>query len=400
MKQTYHSKNLAFDRGWIGKAALAVADTLQAAGYDGYLVGGCVRDLLLHRPPKDFDVATDARPERVKKLFRRARIVGRRFKIVHVRVAREVVEVATYRAKPKPQPGARKQISRRGRVLDDNMFGTIEQDAARRDFTINALFYDPRREAVLDYQGGVADARANTLRVIGDARARFTEDPVRILRALRFRAKLGLVLQPGMAAAIAECAPLLDDIPPPRLFDEMLKMFHYGHARKSWRELAKHNLLSRLFPLTPAAPLIDFALANTDQRVRENKPVISAFLFAVLLWRPYQTEWTRRRRAGMPAAEAAHAAGDAVFQRQAKRIAVPRRVSGAVIEMWEMQPRLEQRRPKTVPRLLISRRFRAAYDLLLLRQQNGEVEEELTRYWTDIQQRDNAPRTARARPKP
>lgn len=402
----YHTNDLAFDRSWISDAALQVVGALQEAGFDGYLVGGCVRDLLLQRHPKDFDITTDASPEQIKRLFRRARIIGRRFKLVHVRFGREVIEVATYRAKPggakarKSQSGAAvKPVSERGRVVDDNVFGTIEQDATRRDFTINALYYDPSRELVVDFLGGVKDARKNILRMIGDATERFTEDPVRMLRVLRFRAKLGLTLESGLEPAIANCLELLEDVPAARLFDEVLKMFHHGHALKSWNELCGHNLAEKLFPMTAAviaqvgdqcedksaADLIGIAMENTDQRVGQGKPVIAAFLFAVLLWRPFQEEFARRQP-DTPPGEAVWTAGDSVFARQSMRVAVPRRVSAAVVEIWEMQFGLEARRPRAVPRLLASRRFRAAYDFLMLRRRVDEVEEELARWWTDIQE--------------
>ena len=408
---TYSTKALGFDRSGVSDAALQVADALQAAGFDGYLVGGCVRDLLLGRRPKDFDITTNASPEQVRQLFRRARIIGRRFKLVHVRFGREMIEVATYRAKPdgaragKPREGHAKPISDSGRVVDDNVFGTIEQDATRRDFTINALYYDPNRELVLDFLGGVKDARKNTLRMIGTARERFTEDPVRMLRTLRFRAKLGLTMESELEPAIADCLELLEDVPAARLFDETLKMFHHGHALTSWNELHRHNLVETLFPLTAAViadsdghadeskaseskaakELILMALENTDRRVRQGQPVIAAFLFSVLLWKPFMREFGGQRQS-MPLNEAIWTAGNIVFGRQAQRVAMPRRVSGAAIEIWEMQFRLEQRRPGSVPGLLAGRRFRAAFDFLVLRQRAGEVDEELARWWTDIQE--------------
>lgn len=411
---TYPIADLSFDRSWISEAALQVVNALQTAGFDGYLVGGCVRDLLLQRRPKDFDVATNASPQQVKLLFRRARIIGRRFQIVHVRFGREVIEVATYRAKPggaKVRRGGgsdsgngRRAITDNGRVVDDNVFGTLEQDASRRDFTINSLYYDPNQEIVVDFVSGVKDIRKNTLRMIGNAAERFTEDPVRMLRALRFRAKLGLELERALPPAIAECCALLADVPGARLFDEVLKMFHHGHARTSWHELCRHGLAEKLFPLTAANPaheqhdktataLLSMALANTDQRIRQRKPVIPAFLFAVLLWRPFIRELKRPQRADKvpksPSNEALWAAVESVFSGQSRRVAVPRRVSETVAEIWAMQFHLQQRQPKSVARLLASKRFRAAYDFLLLRQQVGEVEAEVARWWTDIQNCDD-----------
>ena len=378
----YSAAELGFDRSWISTAALQVIDGLRAGGFEAHLVGGCVRDLLLHRRPKDFDITTNASPEQIRRLFRNARIIGRRFKLVHVRFGREVIEVATHRAAG--------QTSARGRVVDDNVFGTVEEDAARRDFTINALYYEPVSETVIDYLGGVADVRDATLRMIGEPRARFTEDPVRMLRALRFRAKLEVTLADNLAPAIAECAAMLEEVPAARLFDEMLKFFHHGHALRGWRELRAHHLARRLFPLTAStededARLIDIALQNTDQRVREGKPVIAAFLFAVLLWRAFGRE-VARHRANMPPQDAAWLAGEAVFARQSRTVAVPRRVSGAAIEIWAMQHRLEAKRRKSVPGLLADRRFRAGYDFLLLRRKIGEVDARLADWWTEVQQ--------------
>ncbi|MDD9811094.1 MAG: polynucleotide adenylyltransferase PcnB [Gammaproteobacteria bacterium] len=411
---------LAFERGWISAGALRVAETLQAAGFDGYLVGGCVRDLLLRRRPKDFDIATDAGPEQVRDLFRRARLIGRRFKIVHVRAGREIIEVATYRAKPgdaSPGGAGRVRVSQRGRVVDDNVFGSIEQDAARRDFTINALYYDPVRARVADFLGGVKDAKRGVLRMIGEPRERFTEDPVRMLRAARFRAKLGLAWEARLAPAVADCLELLDDVPSARLYDEALKLFHHGHALAVWDELRAHGLAARMFPLTAAAlgddgdgdggdggggrgglgnpnpnraaDLIRLGLKNTDQRISEGKTVIPAFLFAVLLWRPFQLRLAARHPAASrlpPSPVALADAADAVFAQQAKRVAVPRRVSGAVERIWALQFELEQRRPRSVPRLLAEPRFRAAYDFLDLRARTGETGAELVEWWTAIQE--------------
>ncbi|MGI9310650.1 MAG: polynucleotide adenylyltransferase PcnB, partial [bacterium] len=345
--------------------------------------------------------------------FQRARIIGRRFKLVHVRFGREVIEVATYRAKPNAKthraPGGRSPVATSGRVVDDNVFGTIEQDAARRDFTINSLYYDPRSERVMDFLGGIKDTRKKTLRMVGDARERFTEDPVRMLRALRFRAKLGLELEASLVPAIADCRDAIAGVPAARLYDEVLKMFHHGHALASWRELRRHHLLGILFPLTTEAidgddgdavgRLIEMALRNTDQRVRADKPVIAPFLFAVLLWRPFLRELVRARKSSSRAGAPGFAAADAVFARQASRVAVPRRVSDAVMEIWTMQYELEERDGDAAPRLMAQRRFRAAYDFLLLRQGIGEVDEALTRWWTQAQEdapvRDAPPRARR-----
>ncbi len=401
----YSCHDLPLNQSWISESALQVAKTLQTAGFDGYLVGGCVRDLLLNRHPKDFDITTNANPDQIKRLFRRARIIGKRFKIVHVRFGREVIEVATYRAKPDSRrngfaqsSGAGRGLSDSGRVLNDNVFGTIDQDSVRRDFTINALYYDPNREEVTDFLGGVKDIRKKVLRMIGNANERFTEDPVRMLRAARFQAKLGFTLEDGLAPAIANCIELLEDVPAARLFDETLKLFHYGHAVASWVELRKHHLAEKLFPLTmqsiaeqtragsnTAEDLIKLALENTDQRIREEKPVIPAFLFAVLLWRPFISEISRKREQKKPFNEALWKSGESVFAKQWHHIAVPRRVSEIVIHIWVMQFELQKPSPKTVQLFLEARWFRAAYDLLSLRHRIGEVDENLVKWWTEIQ---------------
>lgn len=400
----YSTDDFSFDRSWISDAALKVVNGLQDAGFDGYLVGGCVRDLLLQRRPKDFDITTNANPQQIKKIFSRALIIGRRFKIVHVKFGREVIEVATYRAKPDSatarrffsRKNHRKPINDSGRVVDDNVFGTIEQDAARRDFTINSLYYDPNRELVVDYLGGVKDIKKNTIRMNGAATKRFTEDPVRMLRAVRFRAKLGLELEQTLPPAIADCSGLLKDVPPARLLDEMIKLFHHGHALHSWAELRSFQLAGKLFPMTVTKnnagnDLINMAMENTDLRVREEKPVIVAFLFAVLLWLPFSHELKQQQRSHKSNKrfyETIDAAADVVFRKQSQQIAMPHHMRQKVMEIWAMQFDLEKCEPKEIAYLLAHKRFRAAYDFLLLRQRVGEVDESLARWWTDIQNYD------------
>lgn len=398
----YSSSEFGFSRKRISRAALQVIDGLQQAGFVAYLVGGCVRDLLMGFEPKDFDVTTDASPEQVQRLFERSRIVGRRFRLVHVRFGREVVEVATFRTNPSPLPAMpdnrhrwRKTASNNGRILDDNVYGTIEDDAVRRDFTVNALYYDPRTEQVIDFLGGVDDIERNLLKMIGDPEKRFTEDPVRMLRVLRFKAKLGLQPASALLKSITENSRLIADVPAARLFDEVLKMFHYAHAVSSWKALCDAGLAGYLFPQTMAVinqpggekweKMMLYALENTDHRIRHNKPVIAAFLYAVLLWRPFSLQLAQIKTAKIGLNEAAWRAGDQVFAQQCKQVAVPRRASVPAIEVWTMQFGLETRRPKNIVPILANRRFRAAYDFLLLRAGIGEVEQSLVDWWSEIQ---------------
>ncbi len=383
---------------------------LQDAGYDGYLVGGCVRDLLLGRSPKDYDVTTNATPEQVRAAFHRARIIGRRFRLVHVRCGREIVEVATYRANPatmnrksqwfwkKNQRSSGLRTTEQGRLLDDNVYGTLEDDATRRDFTVNALYYDPVEEKILDYLGGVSDLKARRLCLIGSPAERFAEDPVRMLRVLRFTAKIDLEPEPGLLEAVIQYRDWLTGVPSARLFDEVLKLFHHAHGVDSWQALRTTGFAQILFPQTTAvldAPdgatweaLILKALESTDRRIRQNKPVIPAFLFAVLFWRPFCLKRNALIKQGGSDHDRCWQAGDQVFVEEGRRVSIPRRVSGAVIEIWQMQTGLESRRPRDIEWMMSSRRFRAAYDFLMLREAVGELPAELREWWTRIQEVD------------
>lgn len=404
----YQSSEFDFDRSRISRAALKVVEVLHAAGHDGYLVGGCVRDLLLGKVPKDFDVTTDAKPEEVKKLFERARIIGRRFRLVHVRFRGETVEVATYRADPnrvnkkKWFNWSKKQKQAGGRITDDNVYGDIEDDAIRRDFTVNALYYDPSTEKVIDFLGGVADIRTHRLKMIGDPLERFAEDPVRMLRVIRFKAKLGLLPEPSLEASIHEQRQLLAEVPPARLFDEVLKMFHHAHGVSSWRELRKTGLAELLFEQTiqvlESGPgeiyeqFILHALENTDRRISQDKPVIPAFLFAVLLWGPFLIRHRDVSHGTRNVTQALHIAADEVFATQCLQVSVPRRVSTPSTEIWALQGALERRRPRSIRSILENRRFRAAYDFLMIRARIGEVDQELVEWWTHIQDADEGGR--------
>ncbi len=392
-------------RANISANAVKVLYRLHDAGHRACLVGGGVRDLLLGREPKDFDVATDARPEQVYKLFRNCRLIGRRFRLAHVQFGRDIVEVATFRAcSEESEDGRSSGVERaaNGRILSDNVYGSIEEDAWRRDFTINALYYDIANFAVLDYVGGIADLEAGLIRLIGDPVQRYHEDPVRMLRAVRFAAKLGLRLDPATEAPLHRLGHLLEQIPPARLFEEMLKLFMGGCAIQTFELLRHYRLFGWLFPATehclnrqqqhyPKTLLIR-ALANTDQRLVENKPINPAFLFAALLWEPLREQMHRLQAEGMDGHEALQEAADTVTREQSRRVALPRRYSLPMREIWELQPRLTQITGKRPLRLATHPRFRAAYDFLTLRADTDEQAAELAKWWTRFLQMDDAER--------
>ena len=382
---------------------------LKDAGYDAYLVGGGVRDLLLGREPKDFDVATNATPEQVKATFRNCRLIGRRFRLAHVHFGREIIEVATFRAAQPPADAAAQ--SDNGMILRDNVYGTIEEDALRRDFTVNALYYDIRDFSVVDYAGGMQDLQEGVLRLMGDPETRYREDPVRMLRAARFSAKLGFKLHPDTEAPIAGLAGLLADVPSARLFEEVLKLFMGGYGVASFEKLRHHHLFGQLFPDTEAAlateeegfphTLVLEGLANTDARVREGKPVTPAFLFAVLLWEPVRLRAMELEQAeGISTIAALNAAASDVIERQLARVSIPRRFSVPMREIWTMQPRFHFTRGKRPKRLAAHPRFRAAYDFLLLRARAGEVEQALADWWTDFQEKGEPPAEAQSEERP
>lgn len=373
----------------ISRNALRVIDGLQEAGFDAYVVGGGVRDLLLGEAPKDFDVATSATPEDVRDLFRSARLIGRRFRLAHVRFGGEIIEVATFRGE---NDNDEHRLAS-GRITRDNVYGDEAQDARRRDFTINALMYDPAGETIRDHVDGYSDVIARRLRLIGDPETRFREDPVRLLRALRFAVKLGLEIDGPTRAPVAELAPMLADIPPARLFDEILKLFLSGRAWPTYQALVDYGLWEVLFPGVlpdPAQPptVLRHALRNTDQRVAEDKPVTPAFLFAALLWPAVAPLADARIRSGEADIDALAEAGEEVVGRQVRRIAIPRRFSGVAKQIWMFQPRFHNMRGKRVLALLSEKRFRAAYDFLLLRAMEDPELEPVAEWWTRIQEDD------------
>jgi poly(A) polymerase len=386
----------------INPAATKVCAVLREAGFSAYVVGGAVRDLLLGITPKDFDVATDARPEQVKPLFRRALIIGRRFRLVHVMIGPETIEVSTFRgADPQAAENAEHTRDEHGRVLRDNVFGSQEDDARRRDFTVNALYYDPQTEEIVDFHGGLADLKKRLLRVIGDPETRYREDPVRMLRAVRLGAKLGLTLDPATREPIAEMAPLMERVPPARLFDEMLKLLLSGHASACLRQLREVGLHKGLLPLLDVIleqPLgerfVTLALAQTDERVLSGRPVSPAFLFAALLWHEVLAASKARQARGERPVPALEAAMDEVLDVQCEKLAITRKLTATMREVWSMQPRFEQRSGQRAYRLLEAPRFRMAYDFLALRAASGEVPAELEAWWRAFQSADAESRKA------
>jgi poly(A) polymerase len=378
----------------VSQAAVRTCETLQQAGHQSWIVGGGVRDLLLELKPKDFDIATDATPDQVRALFRRSRIIGRRFQIVHVMFGREQIEVSTFRALRDDA-----DTDEHGRVLSDNVWGTQAEDAARRDFTINALYYDPVADIVLDYHDGVRDLKGRTLRMIGDPLTRFREDPVRMLRVARFVAKLGFEIEPATRKPIGELAPLIRNVPSARLFDEMLKLLTSGNAMACLQELRREGLHHGMLPMLDVIleqpdgeRFVSLALERTDARVRAERTISPGFLFATLLWQPIARRWQAGVERGLPAVPALSDAIDSVLDQQGNQLAITRRYLADMREIWMMQPRFEKRSGRAPWGLVEHMRFRAGYDFLLLRCEAGELPEELGRWWTDFQGGDNEQR--------
>jgi poly(A) polymerase len=372
----------------ISPNALRVLYRLRDAGFGAYIVGGAVRDLLLDGHPKDFDVATNATPEQVRHLFRNCRLIGRRFRLAHILFGPEIIEVATFRGLSDDGTGDRHVVD--GRIVRDNVYGSIEEDALRRDFTANALYYAIEDFSVRDYVGGFEDVRNRVLRLIGDPEQRYREDPVRMLRAVRLAAKLGFRIEDEAWNAMFKLAPLIAESAPARLFDELVKLFMGGHAFESFRWLDASGLLHQLLPSTAQAiearggevpPLLEAALRGTDERVAADRPVTPAFLLAALLWPAARTEWDALVAAGTDPVLAWTRAASRAVRDQAARIAMPKRFVVPMLEVWALQPRFEQRARKKVFRLLAHPRFRAAYDFLRLRALEEPDLRELAEWW-------------------
>jgi len=409
-----HAEEHGIDPALISRNAVRVTDTLQQAGYRAFIVGGAVRDLLLNVAPKDFDVATDATPEEVQRLFRRARLIGRRFQIVHVQFGQDLIEVSTFRALAPlvdaPREVAhtdtanetrrqrRDELDRKthavdsaGRVLRDNVWGEQHEDATRRDFTINAMYYDPATQTVHDYHNGMADIRARLLRMIGDPATRYREDPVRMLRVVRFAAKLDFDIEASTRSPINELADLINNVPAARLFDEMLKLLLSGHALACLQRLRTEGLHHGLLPLLDVAleqphgeKFISLALTSTDERVRAGKTVSPGFLFASLLWQQVQENWQKNVAGGEVPIPALHRAMDDVLDTQTGKLAIQKRFVADMKEIWSMQPRLEKRSGRSALKLLEHLKFRAGYDFMVLRCESGELDTAVSEWWTEF----------------
>ncbi|MEL7186391.1 MAG: polynucleotide adenylyltransferase PcnB [Pseudomonadota bacterium] len=380
-------------RDEFSKSALKVLYRLNKAGYQAFLVGGCVRDAMLELHPKDFDVATDATPEEVRALFGNCRLIGRRFRLAHVRFGREIIEVATFRAAANHKDDDAK-LDDEGRIIRDNVYGTIDEDVWRRDFTCNALYYNIADFSIWDYVGGVEDVKKKRLVLIGDPEKRLREDPVRMLRAARFAGKLGFTIDTSVVKAMQPNANLIANVPAARLFDEFLKLFQSGHAERTFEILWEHGLFDELFPATAEelqrdqefGRFVHAALRNTDRRVADGKSVTPMFLLAVFFWAPVRKlAAIRRSEEKMSESQSLSLAAYEIAAQQQRRIAIPRRFTVPMREMLALQPRFDLTRGKRAMNLLEHRRFRAAYDFLMLRAEVGQASDELAQFWTDVQ---------------
>ncbi|MDX2345315.1 MAG: polynucleotide adenylyltransferase PcnB [Legionella sp.] len=391
----------------ISPNALTVLNRINSAGFDAYLVGGSVRDLLLRKSPKDFDVTTNATPNQIKKLFKNARIIGRRFKLVHILYHREIIEVATFRGSETTDKQIDQKTNANGMLVRDNVYGSLEDDAWRRDFTINSLYYDVRDSAIIDYTGGFQDISDKKIRMIGDPTLRYQEDPVRILRAIRFSAKLNFNIEEKTAAPIKASKHLLEHVAGSRLFEEIAKLYQCGAAVSIQNQLMQYQIFETFFPQThallkseyPVKSLLNFALESTDSRVKIGKPVIPSFLFAALLWFPFlhqkkileQKASIKNADHEFDALNAMEKSMSHVLRAQCKLITVPKRHTQVVREIWLFQYRLEKRHSKRAQDLVKHPRFRAAYDFLGLRALAGDAPIELAEWWTVFQ--DASPKT-------
>lgn len=382
----------------VSRNALRVTSTLQEAGFEAFVVGGAVRDLLLGEKPKDFDVATNATPQEVRRLFRRAFIIGRRFQIVHVMFGQDVIEVTTFRG---ATPVEETKTDSHGRVLRDNTFGEQHEDASRRDFSINAMYYDPSQEVVLDYHGGMEDIRKKLLRIIGTPEVRYREDPVRMLRIIRFAAKLQFDIDADAQTPIPLMAPLINNVPDARVYDEMMKLLMGGHALACLHRLRDAGLHHGLLPLLDLVmeqpqgeKFVSLALNQTDWRIQQGKSSSPAFLFAAILWQQVAEKWAAYKASGDHPAPALNLAINDVLDLQTRKLSLQRKIVSDMREIWVLQLRFERRSGKTPYKMLEHRRYRGAYDFLLLRCEAGEVAQELADWWTAFMLGDDAEKEA------
>lgn len=395
----YTRSEHTLSRSQISNSALKVLYQLKKSGFEAYLVGGCVRDLLLGREPKDFDVATDANPEQIRRVFRNCRLIGRRFRLAHVHFGQEIIEVATFRGSTEVDNESQ-QTHEDGRLLRDNVYGTLEEDVWRRDFTVNALYYNIRDFSIVDYTNGIADLNAAVLRLIGEPATRYREDPVRMLRAVRFAVKLGFMLHPDCEKPLHELAYLLTAVPSARLYDEMLKLFLSGYGLQTFEMLRHYGLFAILFPETDCCLdtesegfprlFLAKALENSDKRIAEGKSVTPYFLLSVFLWEPVQNLAEQKVAEGEHPILAYQEAANEVLTAQVKSTAIPKRISQSMREVWLLQLRLQQCTGVKPLRLLAHPRFRAAYDFLVLRAETGGASVDLATWWTQFQEADEA----------
>lgn len=390
-------QNHNVSKAHISQNALVVINKIINAGYQAYVVGGSIRDLLVNKQPKDFDVATSATPQQTRKLFRNARIIGRRFKLIHILFQREIIEVATFRAKEAFDET--QMTNERGMIIRDNAYGTLKDDAIRRDFTINALYYSIESGDIIDMVGGVEDIKNKVIRIIGDPETRYKEDPVRMLRAIRFAAKLGFIIENKTKDPLYNFSHLILHVSPARLFDEITKLYQCGCGEKAHAMMIEHNLFAALFPAAhklftsnfPIKILINLALKSTDARIHDNKPVTPAFLFAVLLWFPMQKlAHVIQKQSHQPPLNALEQAMSSILVEQNKIITIPRRFTQIIREIWILQYRFHKRLGGRAQHLLMHPRFRAAYDFLALRALAKDASLELADWWTGFQEKDEA----------
>jgi poly(A) polymerase len=376
IRQTIH-----FDKKLIDKDAQKVVKTLNKAGHEAYLVGGCIRDLLMGHKPKDFDVATSASPEQVHKTFKRSRLIGRRFKLVHIMFSvRKYIEVATFRS-------GKIKTTRNGTTVADNLYGTLKEDAFRRDFSVNGLYYDIQKSEVIDYVDGLDALNSSEIRMIGKPADRFKEDPVRMIRAIRFSVKLGAKIDPIISKSISSQAHLLANIPAARLYDECIKLFHNENAYEVFEQLVKYGLLNYLFPQTEETLFINKTLINTSNRIKNGKPVTPAFLFAVFLWSAQNKRFKELNKKKKSRILSMTQASEDIISKQTKQVLMPRWLSARVKDVWLMQHQLENCKQIKAKELIRHPRFRMAYDFLVLRSESINPElSDRAKYWTKLQQ--------------